>query len=109
MNGHNDGVAHIIQINKKMLASISSDTVKFWNLDNYQNILTINDVTPFSWSKNGLIYLEKENLLLIGGEGIIYIIDLNNYKIIKKITEEDFNLKKQQLCFFNFTIYLYFY
>lgn len=88
LEGHSECVIQLAALKNNQLVSGSRDyTLKIWDLSNYTLIKTIKDVECYSGS-NCLLYKEDSDILLVGGNDVIKIIDLKEGKIIKNITEE---------------------
>ena len=89
LTGHSDPVRSLILSNDKRIISCSSDkSVRFWDLNTLkcQNEHTIKDV-PCSGNTNCTLYMPNEDKLFVGGQGVIKIIDLKQYKVIGTINE----------------------
>ena len=61
-------------------SSLANKCIKFWSLNTYENIKTINDL-KLTDSKQSM-YIFEDNILCIGGCNKFYFIDIKNYEII---------------------------
>ena len=73
---------NILKINENEFITSSSEnkSITFWKTDNYENIKTINDLKITDLVQS--LCLFEENKLFIGGNGIIYLIDIKKYEVI---------------------------
>jgi WD40 repeat protein len=85
--GHKEEISPLLEINNNLLVSASfhEKIIKFWNLDNYSNICTI-ECFCSGWAETILLYNKK--YLIIGGKGL-YIVDLIQFKILNHFKIED--------------------
>ncbi len=82
---------NIIKVNNKEFITLSgsNNNIKFWNLNNYSYITTINNIITFSVFCENICLLE-EDLLCIGGcdsKGF-YLIKISTHQLIKNIIFE---------------------
>ena len=85
---HDNEINSILLLDdKNMLISSGFDGTKFWNLNNYENIIYIKQVICLC--NNALKRIDKERIIIGGNDdGIIKIISINERKIIKEIKNE---------------------
>ena len=85
---HNNPINSILLLeDKNILISLGKDGTKFWNLNNYEMIIHIKEA--ICCHRDACKRIDKERII-IGGDidGIIKIISINEYKIIKEIKNE---------------------
>ena len=78
-------IYNILKLNEKEFITISlfyDNYIKFWNLNNYSYISTINNIQIY-WNCGNICLLE-EDILCIGGRGF-YLIQISTHQIIKNI------------------------
>ena len=87
INLSNSNECNIIKLNEKEFAVLffNDKCIKFWNVNNYTLITTINDIESSS-SLNNMCLLESD-ILCIGGKNLkgFYLIQISNHQIIKNI------------------------
>ena len=85
---HDDEIYSLLLLDdKNMLISSGFDGTKFWNLNNYENIIYIKEVICLC--NNALKRIDKERIIIGGNDdGIIKIISIKEKKIIKEINNE---------------------
>ncbi len=85
---HDNIIASILLLeDKNILISSGLDGTKFWNLNNYKNILYIKD--SICRGNNALKRIDKDRIIVGGdNDGIIKIISINEKKIIKNINND---------------------
>ena len=78
---------NILKLNKKEFVTSSSGDIciKFWNSNNYTNIITINNI-ECSWTFKNMCLLEND-LLCVGGNNSkgFYLIKISTHQLIKNI------------------------
>ena len=77
-------VDSIIEMNNFIISASEDGTLKIWDESTYQCILTIDDIKCNS--NNSLLKL-NDNTLIVGGDDVIYFVDIKTYKI-KKFKDE---------------------
>jgi len=65
-----------------------NDTICFYDLIKKNNIKKINDINATAYTYDNLLMMSKD-LLLIGGENIISIVNVNSYNIVRTIKISD--------------------
>ena len=73
----------IIQISSDKVIISSEDELKIWDINKWSVITVIKDI--YVGCFNGCLYQIDSNNLIVGGKNCIYLIDLNDYKVKKKI------------------------
>ena len=75
---------NILKINEnEFITSYSEDKcIKFWNSENLQNTKIIKDINVTDVVRSMCLF--NENLLFIGGDGVISLIDIKKYELIMK-------------------------
>ena len=68
---------------KKILISLGSDGLKFWNYEKYNEICIFNDIKCFG--KNTLKKINDDKIIAGGKDGIIKVVSVNEKKIINEI------------------------
>ena len=73
--------------NKIVSAATKSNYIKFWNINTYKNIGTINNIVCH-WNRNSMKMINN-NTLFIGGDEYngIYLIDVCNYQVTSLIID----------------------
>lgn len=91
--GHKENISCIIEIKDNILASSGGDnTLRFWDLKHCTNKNEIIKLTK-CFANNSLFYIENKNLLLVGAfNGLLSIINLEIYKIIKIIKISNYGI-----------------
>ena len=78
---------NIFKINKRefVTSSYGDKCIKFWNLNDYSNIATINNIEIIYGFKS--IYLLENDILCVGGSESkgFYLIKISNHQLIKNI------------------------
>lgn len=88
LKGHSSYVYCMIELKDGRIVSGGNDgTLRFWDLSNYkcQDNHTINGVNCWTYT-NIMIYIEKEDKLLVCEKSAIKVINLKDYKITQTIT-----------------------
>lgn len=88
LKGHTNEVVSMTQLNDGKLASIGLDRkLKFWDVKKFKCLEnnTIEDVECHE--SNGMYYNKKEDTLIIGGNGVVKIIDVKIFRVICEIKE----------------------
>ena len=77
----------ILKINENEFVTSSKEDkcLKFWNLNDYSNIATINNIETENTKK--ILYMIKEDVLCVGGTNSkgFYLINIPNHQLIKNI------------------------
>ena len=68
---------------KNILIASGEFGTKIYNFNNYECISELNDVKCWNW--NSLCKLDENKILIGGTHGIIKVISLNDYKVVKEI------------------------
>ena len=78
---------NILKLNENefVTSSFSDKNIKFWNLNDYSNISTINNIESI-WTFKNMCLLDND-LLLIGGHFGFYLIQISTHQLIKNICE----------------------
>ena len=93
---------NILKLNNKEFITLSgsNNNIKFWNLNNYSYITTINNIITFTDFCENICLLEKD-LLCIGGcnsKGF-YLIKISTHQLIKNIIVESKRIFSIFKCF----------
>ena len=83
----NNSYCNILKLNENefVVSSYSDKCIKFYNLDNYSNIATINNIET-EWTVTNMCLLE-DDILCVGGNNSkgFYLIKISNHQLIKNI------------------------
>ena len=84
---NSNSYCYILKINENefVTSSYGDKCLKFWNLNDYSNISTINNIES-NWSSR-ILFLIKEDILCVGccnSKGF-YLINISNHQLIKNI------------------------
>ena len=78
---------NILRLNKNefVTSSCSDKCIKFWNSNNYSNIITINNI-ELDWTYKTMCLLE-DDILCVGGDNSkgVYLIKISTHQLIKNI------------------------
>ena len=84
---NSNSYCNILKLNENefVTSSCTDRSLKFWNLNNFSEIITINNI-EIEWTLKTMILLEKD-ILCVGGRNSkgFYIIKISNHQIIKNI------------------------
>lgn len=90
LSGHKKCVNSFIELKKKGLilsGSYKEKTLRFWNSSTYEFEREINDVE--SYYSSSLFQLDEERVL-VGGRGLITVVNYDRFLVERKIKEEGF-------------------
>ena len=84
---NNSSNSNILKLNdKEFVTSANADkNIKFWNIEDYSNISTINNIETY-WVPQNLCLLD-DDILCVGGSNSkgFYLIKISNHQLIKNI------------------------
>ncbi|MCQ2820666.1 MAG: hypothetical protein MJ252_25655 [archaeon] len=86
LEGHSDGVVSLIELKNGNLISGSWDsTLKIWDMKNYQCLTDYTISNVFCYRGGSMLYSKEEDVLFVGGNGRIKIIDLKHKIILREV------------------------